>query len=377
MIKKAKHNFESTELPVLQARTHCVLIPRDPDFIYAYWDYTQKDIDRLRERSRSQDGDLQLVLRVYEITRINFNGSNAKSSWDLEVGNSKKNWYIQVWQDNADYCVELGMRCGEDHFVPLMRSNIVRTPPKTTSKRNDLIWQDIKVHRESQPYIKENIKERYQSLLQHQSKPRPHKEEQPQGHKARIYQLSAQDIRTYYRKVFTDVSPKGRSKRQEMYQAPSIEEILKGRWRDIHWQKAGSFITYPALVQRMHLGSSEQNGASESLVYSETNASEKPGHSDTSASEGRLNKRKFFFEIWAELIVHGRTEADASVRLNEKGVKLNPDGSFTIRYSLPDGEIPLKFIAQSSDGLEQRHIYTRVEREKTIFFPKMFGEYHG
>ena len=114
------------------------------------------------------------------------------------------------------------------------------------------------------------------------------------------------------------------------------------------------------------MGSSENKGASEIL------SSIQPG-----ASEGRLNKRKFFFEIWTELIVHGRTEPDATVWLNQKGIKLNPDGTFSLRYALPDGEIPLKFIAQSSDGIEQRHIDTGVEREKTIGFPKMLEEFHG
>ena len=78
-----------------------------------------------------------------------------------------------------------------------------------------------------------------------------------------------------------------------------------------------------------------------------------------------------------ELVVHGRTEPDATVWLNQKGIKLNPDGTFSLRYALADGEIPLKFIAQSSDGVEQRHINTRVERERTISFPKMLKDPHG
>ena len=51
--------------------------------------------------------------------------------------------------------------------------------------------------------------------------------------------------------------------------------------------------------------------------------------------------------------------------LNEKGIKLNPDGTFTLHYMLPDGEIHFKFIARSSDAQEQRRIDTRVERGKT------------
>jgi len=111
----------------------------------------------------------------------------------------------------------------------------------------------------------------------------------------------------------------------------------------------------------------EQPGASENLMSAQTGG----------GSEVRLAKRKFFFEIWTELLVYGRTESDAVVKLNEKGVKLNPDGTFSLRYALPDGEIPLKFIAQSSDGVEQRHINTRVEREKTVGFPKFLKDFNG
>lgn len=353
--------FDSIELPALLPRTHCVLIPRDPNFIYAYWDYTREDFDRISNQFKSDSGGSQLILRVYDITGIKFNGSNANHTWDLEVGYSTKNWYIQVWQDNADYCVEIGLGRG-DNFTPLKRSNIVRTPPKSASKRDDLIWQDIKAHRESQPYIKENIKGHYQGIKHPLLKKEFHGAKKPQ--EGRVYHLTAQDIRAYYMKLFSSVSKKGRGKYL------SLEDVLKSKLKGKSWQKVRPFLTDPDLIKGDHPGASmgltERKGASESLL------SQQPG-----ASEGRLNKRKFFFEIWTELIVHGRTEPDASVRLNQKGIKLNPDGTFSLRYALADGEIPLKFIAQSSDDVEQRHINTGVERDRTIHFPKMLKDPNG
>jgi hypothetical protein len=150
------------------------------------------------------------------------------------------------------------------------------------------------------------------------------------------------------------VSKKGRGR------TPSLEDILK---RKGSWQKVRPLITNPDLIKCTHPGASgeflENKGASESLSSFQSGA-----------SEGRLDKRKFFFEVWTELIVHGRTEPDATVWLNGQGIKLNPDGTFSLRYALPDGEIPLKFIAQSSDSVEQRHINTSVERERTISFPR-------
>jgi hypothetical protein len=358
-------SFDSTDLPALQARTQCVLIARDPNFIYAYWDYTHEAVDQMRHHFKFEGaGDPQLVLRVYDITLVKFNGANANHSWDLEVGFSAKNWYIPVWQDNADYCAELGFRCGGNHFMPLVRSNIVRTPPKTASSRNDLIWQDIKARHESQPYLKEDIKQRYQRLMQQHVKKQLLQVKQPR--KARIYKLTAQDIRDYYMELFSRVSRKSRKKAKTF----SIKDILKGMPSGISWQKVRPVVIFPDLIRRTHQGASmefsEKSGGSESVSSFQSGA-----------SEGRLNKRKFFFEIWTELIVHGRTEPDASVWLDQKGIKLNPDGTFTLYYALPDCEIPFKFIAQSSDGIEQRHIQTRVEREKTVFFTKMLKDTNG
>jgi len=361
-------SFESTELPSLSPRTHCVLIARDPNYVYAYWDYTQQDIDRVLKELGSKAVDSKLILRVYDITQVDFNGSNANHSWDINAGYTTKNWYIQVWQDNAIYCAELGIRC-ENFFIPLTRSNHAHTPPKSASSRNDLIWQDIKPSKVSQPYIQEDIKSRYQDLMKQHSKKKSLKEKH--APKARTYYLTAQDIRAYYMKLFTSVSKKRRSKFLAQAHALSIEDILKGLPSGITLQKARCLIIFPDLIKRAHPGASMEfsaiQGGSEKLLSAQAGE----------GSEGRLIERKFFFEIWAEVIVHGRTEPDATVWLNQQGIALNPDGTFSVRYSLPDGQIPFKFIAQSSDGVEQRHIYTRVEREKTIGFPKMLKEFDG
>src|SRR5262249_52414849 len=46
--------------------------------------------------------------------------------------------------------------------------------------------------------------------------------------------------------------------------------------------------------------------------------------------------RQFWFQLDAELIVYGATEPNAKVTLQGEPVKLRPDGTFTMRFSLPD-----------------------------------------
>ncbi len=72
--------------------------------------------------------------------------------------------------------------------------------------------------------------------------------------------------------------------------------------------------------------------------------------------------RKFWFQLDAELIVYGATEPTARVTLQGEPVKLRPDGTFTMRFSLPDARQILPAVAVSPDGVEERTIVLAVER---------------
>ena len=72
--------------------------------------------------------------------------------------------------------------------------------------------------------------------------------------------------------------------------------------------------------------------------------------------------RDFHFEINAELIVYGTTEPNAKVTLQGEPVQLRPDGTFTVRFSLPDSRQIIPAVAASPDGVEERTIVLAVER---------------
>ena len=73
-------------------------------------------------------------------------------------------------------------------------------------------------------------------------------------------------------------------------------------------------------------------------------------------------QRKFWFQLDAELIVYGATEPNARVTLQGEPVKLRPDGTFTMRFSLPDSRQIIPAVATSADGIEERTIVLAVER---------------
>lgn len=77
----------------------------------------------------------------------------------------------------------------------------------------------------------------------------------------------------------------------------------------------------------------------------------------------------FDFDVDAELIVFGRTQPDAYVTISGKPVKLRPDGTFTVRQSMPDRRQVLPVVAGSSNGVEQRTIVLAIERNTKVMEP--------
>jgi uncharacterized protein len=79
--------------------------------------------------------------------------------------------------------------------------------------------------------------------------------------------------------------------------------------------------------------------------------------------------RKFWFQLDAELIVYGATEPTAKVTLQGEPVKLRPDGTFTMRFSLPDGRQIIPAVANSINGVDERTIVLAVERNTRALEP--------
>ncbi|RLC83976.1 MAG: DUF4912 domain-containing protein, partial [Chloroflexi bacterium] len=74
-------------------------------------------------------------------------------------------------------------------------------------------------------------------------------------------------------------------------------------------------------------------------------------------------KRGFWFVLDTELIVYGATEPDARVTIQGKPVRLRPDGTFTLRFYLPDGTQVIDATAVSADGVFKKTITPTVRRE--------------
>ncbi len=81
------------------------------------------------------------------------------------------------------------------------------------------------------------------------------------------------------------------------------------------------------------------------------------------------SKQQIPFNVDAELIVHGITDPRAHVTLKGEPVKLESDGTFSVRLNLPDRRQVLPVVASSSDGVEQQTIVLAVERNTKTMEP--------
>lgn len=89
----------------------------------------------------------------------------------------------------------------------------------------------------------------------------------------------------------------------------------------------------------------------------------------TVADPALLRQSKLNFDVDAELIIFGKTESSASVMVAGRPVKLQSDGSFTVRMELPDKRQVLPVTAESRDGLRQRTTVVAVERNTKVMEP--------
>jgi hypothetical protein len=118
----------SENLPESYATTRLVLLPIDPYTLHAFWDLTRDDQGRRRKPLGEGSLPSRAVLRVYDVTGVMFDGSNAHGSFDVDIDIAAGRWYIPLSSPEKSYLAELGYRTEDGQFLPLVRSETVHAP---------------------------------------------------------------------------------------------------------------------------------------------------------------------------------------------------------------------------------------------------------
>ena len=89
-----------------------------------------------------------------------------------------------------------------------------------------------------------------------------------------------------------------------------------------------------------------------------------------SGAKGLLGRNGYFeFDVDAELIIYGNARSDAYVTVKGEPVQLCPDGTFSVRFNLPNKRQVIPVVANSCDGVEQRTILLAIERNTKVMDP--------
>ena len=130
------------DLPWSYGETELVLMPVDPFLIHAYWDFSPEDWKKVRRRRRP------VVLRMYDVTMIRFDGTNAHSHFDLPVALEAQNWYVPLWSAEKSLCADLGWPRPDGSFETLVRSNGIQTARSGVSIFEEARWVEVRWDRQ-------------------------------------------------------------------------------------------------------------------------------------------------------------------------------------------------------------------------------------
>ena len=112
------------DLPSGYGESRVVLMPRDPQWAYAYWDVSNEHKEDLRRQ-----GGQQLALRIYDVTDINLDNQSAHNLQEYPCDEMAREWYLPIPVSDRDYVIDIGYRCADGRWLVLARSARVHVPP--------------------------------------------------------------------------------------------------------------------------------------------------------------------------------------------------------------------------------------------------------
>ncbi|MFH1665920.1 MAG: DUF4912 domain-containing protein [Candidatus Omnitrophota bacterium] len=134
--KTSRAAVRGSDLPDRYGDNKIMLLVRDPEVIYSYWEIKRDVEDKVKNEIHAKGLAIaRSILRVYELT-----GVSPKVLYDIELKNWADSWYIHVGNPGKEWMVDIGFLCTNGEFFTLARSNVVKTPLNRMSDISDEEW---------------------------------------------------------------------------------------------------------------------------------------------------------------------------------------------------------------------------------------------
>lgn len=127
----------STEIPERYNETYIIAIPKDPNWLYVYWEFSE-DATRLMDSSLEQSGS-KLVLRLKE--------SDLEETletvvpFQIDVNELCDGHYMEVPENSRQFQIECGFFKENGSYTPIVQSDPVTIPP-SDFQRFDIFASD-------------------------------------------------------------------------------------------------------------------------------------------------------------------------------------------------------------------------------------------
>jgi hypothetical protein len=314
-----------TDLPQGYGESRIVILPRDPQWAYTYWDVPNEHKEDLRRQ-----GGQQLALRLYDATDIDMGHQAPHSVQEYPCDELAREWYVPIPVSDRDYVVEIGYRCADGRWLILARSSTVRIPPVYPSDWIEDVFMTVK--------WEEDLRGKTVYKLVPPSR--------------RAGAVGTAQANQIYEEIF------GMAQSAE---AQRVAGSMFGSMQHVPGsmvpQETVSSYVFPSGVGMWAVPTMSGVG------YSMSGVGLTMSGAGFSASAPPIRPRKFWLVADAELIVYGATEPDATVTIGGRPIKLNPDGTFRFQMSFQDGLIDYPIEAVAADGEQKRSIHMKFERE--------------
>lgn len=113
-----------------------------PKKLILFWDTSDLPKKLIHLYFNGKFAEFTQVIRIYDVTQINFNGKNAHHFYEIAVPFEQGYWFVKGLFQNRSYLAEIGVKMKETEFFPLLRSNSVQTPKMEVTQQNQ-IYQDV------------------------------------------------------------------------------------------------------------------------------------------------------------------------------------------------------------------------------------------
>ncbi|MFH7241827.1 MAG: DUF4912 domain-containing protein [Spirulina sp.] len=371
-------------LPDGYGESRMVLMPRDPQWAYVYWDIPHTHKEDLRRQ-----GGERLALRLYDVTDIDRTYQAPHGMQQCDCDELARDWYLQIPVSDRDYQAEIGYLTGDGRWLLLARSNTIRIPPiypsdwsedhfKTVTWEADLRGKTLmtlvdpnqksrSLHEQmyaiSQAGEADRVDGSLYGSMQHVPGSVPH----VPGSVSHVAG-SIQQVPGSIPHVAGSMAPYQAAESSYAWGASGagLLQGMPGPGGAVPTMSGMGMMSGVGMGVTMS-GVGMSGVGMSGMTVSGLTMSGISGLTMSgvgfSASMPPARPRKFWLVADAELIVYGATEPDATVTIAGQPIQLSPEGTFRFHTSFPDGTIDYPIMAVAADGEQNRSIHMTFDRQ--------------